>query len=374
MKVLFLIFHGFEEFNGISKKIRYQIQALKDNDIETHTCYLTDDHGHKKRMIDNDILKDYGCGIKGKILKRTEFKSIINYCKKEQIDYVYIRYDHNANPFTIRFIKRLKQVVKRIAMEIPTYPYDLEYKGLPAPYQRILFVDKCFRKTFAKHVDNIVTFSDYEEIWNRPTIQISNGIDFSQIKIKEHINDTTKELHLLGVATIHPWHGFDRAIKGLIEYYKNERELKIYFHIVGYGVPEVVEEYKQLVATHHLEEYVIFHSALFGEKLDEIFNKSDMGIGSLARHRSNIDKIKTLKNREYAARGIPFVYSETDDDFENMPYTMKAPANESPLDIDKLLHFFRSIDINPTKIRKSIENTLSWKVQMKQVINELIKE
>ena len=56
-----------------------------------------------------------------------------------------------------------------------------------------------------------------------------------------------------------------------------------------------------------------------------------MGIGSLARHRSGIDKIKTLKNREYAARGIPFVYSETDDDFEHQPYILKAAPDDSPL-------------------------------------------
>lgn len=30
MKGLFLIFHGFEAFNGISKKIRYQVKALKE--------------------------------------------------------------------------------------------------------------------------------------------------------------------------------------------------------------------------------------------------------------------------------------------------------------------------------------------------------
>lgn len=66
-----------------------------------------------------------------------------------------------------------------------------------------------------------------------------------------------------------------------------------------------------------------------------MFNQCDFGIGSLGRHRSGIDKIKTLKNREYAARGIPFIYSETDEDFEQMPYVLKAPADESPIDIKK---------------------------------------
>lgn len=370
MKILFLIFHGFEEFNGISKKIRYQVQALKDCGLETCVCYLTDNNNHKKRMIDDEILKDYGNGIKGKILKRIEFQSIINYIKEQNITLIYLRYDHNANPFTIHFIKKLRRNGVKIIMEIPTYPYDQEYKGLPLPYQRILFIDKCFRKRFARHVHKIVTFSDYNIIWNRPTIRISNGVDFSQIKVKKYINDTSKEFNLIGVATLHPWHGFDRAIWGLVHYYKKPHTLKIYFHIVGVGVPLVVDEYKKIVKDNNLEEYIIFHNALYGEKLNEVYEKSDMGIGSLARHRSHIDKIKTLKNREYAARGIPFIYSETDSDFEDMPYILKVSADDTPIDINNLIDFYRSIDVTPSKIRATIENTLSWKIQMQKVIEE----
>lgn len=374
MKALFLIFHGFEEYNGISKKILYQIQALKDCGLETHVCYLNDIDDHKTRMLDNEVLRDYGSGVKGKILKRIEFKSIANYVRDNNIDFIYLRYDHNANPFTIKLVKQLKKSGAKIAMEIPTYPYDQEYIGLPAPYQRILFVDKRYREKFARYVDKVVTFSDYESIWNRPTIRISNGIDFSKIKVKPHLNDTSKEFHLLGVATIHPWHGFDRAIAGMINYYKTNPELKVYLHIVGFGVPEVVDEYKRMVSENHLEEYIIFHSALFGKELDDIFDKSDMGIGSLARHRSNIDKIKTLKNREYAARGIPFIYSETDDDFENRPYIMKAPADDTPIKIEELISFYRSIKMTPMEIRSSIENTLSWKHQMQIVIDQMFKK
>lgn len=86
-----------------------------------------------------------------------------------------------------------------------------------------------------------------------------------------------------------------------------------------------------------------------------VFEQSDMGIGSLARHRSGIDKIKTLKNREYAARGIPFVYSETDDDFEHQPYILKAAPDDSPLDIEKVIRFYQSLKTTPLQIRMSIE-------------------
>lgn len=372
MKALFLIFHGFEEANGISKKIRYQIKALKACGLEVDTCWLDDAHDHKRRMINDTILNDYGTGFKGKILKRIEYGSIIKHVRENNITVIYVRYVHNASPFTIRLMKQLKKTGAYIVMEIPTYPYDQEYKGLPLPYQRILFFDKCFRKRLAHYVDKIVTFSDYDQIWGRPTIKISNGIDFSQIKIKQSVAPHT-DLRLIAVATIHPWHGFDRAIEGLALYYQKNPVRKVYMHIIGSAVPEVLSQYQQSVRKNRLEQYVFFHGSLFGEALDKMFDESDFGIGSLARHRSQIDKIKTLKNREYAARGIPFVYSETDDDFEKMPYILKAPADETPLDIKKIIDFYDSIRFTPKEIRSSIEKTLSWKRQMQYVIEETFK-
>ena len=76
------------------------------------------------------------------------------------------------------------------------------------------------------------------------------------------------------------------------------------------------------------------------------------------------------KNREYAARGIPFIYSEIDDDFENMPYIMKIAADETPVDIPQIIQFYQSIDRSPEKIRNSIKH-LSWKEQMKKVIESI---
>lgn len=374
MKGLFLIFHGFEEFNGISKKIRYQVKGLEECGLDMHTCWLDDSNNHKRRMVNDSVIADYGCGIKGKILRRTEFNSIVSYVKKEKIGFIYIRYVHNASPFTIYLMRQLKKTGAHIVMEIPTYPYDQEYKGLPFPYQRILFIDKCFRQRLARYVDKIITFSDYDIIWKRPTIHISNGIDFDEIKVKSSMNDTSKVLNFIAVATIHPWHGFDRAIAGLADYYSNEHSAtKVHLHIIGSAVPQVMLQYKELTAQLQLGEYVHFYGPLYGTDLDDMFNKCDFGIGSLARHRSNIDKIKTLKNREYAARGIPFVYSETDEDFEQMPYVIKAPADESPLNIKQIIMFFQSLIMTPKQIRNTIIHKLSWKKQMQQVVKETFK-
>ena len=367
-KVLFIIFHGFDPNNGISKKISYQVNALKQCGMEVHLCYM-DENGAKKRIIDGNIIADYGNGILSKILKRIDFSAISRYVKDNHINIVYIRSNHNANPFTIRMVKQMKKYGAKVVMEIPTYPYDSEYEAQGMSKQ--IFQDRLFRNHLAKQLEAIVTFSDYEQIFGQRTIRISNGIDFDSVKMKTTINDTSKELNLIGVAEIHEWHGFDRLVKGLADYYSKSQNYIVRFHVVGYFFSaEIGNEFKKIVTDNHMEDYVILYGKKHGQELDRLFEKCDFGIGSLGRHRVGIDKIKTLKNREYAARGIPFIYSETDSDFDTRPYVLKAPADETPIDINNIVSFYHSISILPKDIRDSIIS-LSWENQMKNVLNNI---
>ena len=195
MKALFLIFHGFDPSNGISKKISYQLEALKQCGLDAHICYM-DENGSKKRVVDNQTIADYGHGFISKIKKRTDFSPIINYAKKEKIEFVYIRSDHNANPFTIDMVRKMKKAGMKVVMEIPTYPYDQEYVN--KAMQRKLIQDKRFRNRLAAEMDGIVTFSDYDIIFGQKTIRISNGIDFDNIRQKSKCNSTEKEINLSG--------------------------------------------------------------------------------------------------------------------------------------------------------------------------------
>ena len=370
MKALFLIFHGFNPANGISKKIHYQVNGLKACGVDTRLCYMDETTGRKLRMVDNHVLRDYGSGLKSKLLKRTEYSSIIEYARKERIDFVYMRSDHNANPFTIHMVRKLKETGIKVVMEIPTYPYDQEYESLSR--RKFLFIDQCFRKILARQLSGIVTFSDYPIIFGKPALQISNGVDFSQIPLKRKINDTNHELHLIGVAEIHYWHGFDRLVRGLANYHQTHPSYKVYFHIIGefFGEREK-KEILPVIKQHGLEEYIILHGARHGKELDDLFEQADMAIGSLARHRSGIIHIKTLKNREYAARGLSFIYSEIDSDFENKPYILKAKADESPIDIYQIIEFYKWQKLSPEQIRNSILS-LSWKSQMNKVLSCLM--
>lgn len=370
MKALFLIFHGFDKANGISKKIHYQVKALKECGVDVRLCYYDiTANGDRRWMVDDEIIADFGKGVTAKIWKRIYYKAITEYARREKVDFVYIRSFHNANPFTLRMVSCLKRNGAKVVMEIPTYPYDQEYISRSMKLE--LAIDRCFRHQLAKKLDGIVTFSNVETIFGGRTIRISNGIDFDAIPLKRSKNDTSHELHLIGVAEVHYWHGFDRLVNGLAEYYRTNPEYKVYFHIVGPLAGERErEDILPVIRNNHLESYVILHGPLHGNELDAQFEKADFAIGSLGRHRSGITNIKTLKNREYAARGIAFVYSETDEDFDTMPYVWKATPDDTSINISKLIEFYQNKVWDPQIIRDSIKH-LSWKEQMHKVINEV---
>ncbi len=377
MRILFLVYHGFSEYSGISKKIHYQVKGLRENGHDVRLCYYGfAENGHRCRYIDDKVIKDYGSGKWAGLHQRMDYNCIYDYCVQERIQFVYARCFQNANPWLIFFFKKLKKAGVHAVTEIPTYPYDSEFVGFSRMTRLNLKIDQTFRNFLYPNMDAVVTFSDAEEIFGQRTIRISNGVDFDSIPLHQSsaISHQPLELHLIGVAEVHYWHGFDRLIAGIGEYYKNGGKRDVFFHIVGgVGPSEMYDSmhapgFSELIEKYHIKDKVVFHGQLFGKELDDVFNQCQFAIGSLARHRSGITNIKTLKNREYATRGIPFVYSEQDTDFDNQPYVLKAPADESPVNIQQIMDFVDSFKMDPKDIRQKVEH-LSWKKQMQQVVD-----
>lgn len=306
---------------------------------------------------------DYGC--------------IYDYCVHEGIEFVYARCFQNANPWLIRFFKKLRKAGIHAVTEIPTYPYDQEFKNFGWKMRMGLKIDQLFRNALFKQMDAAVTFSDATEIFGQRTINISNGVDFDSIPLHSLQTSHPSPLHLIGVAEVHEWHGYDRVMSGLGEYYalasRRSPLPPVFFHVVGGVHPHrMSSDFAPIIEKYGLQDKIIFHGQLFGQQLDNIFNQCQFAIGSLGRHRSGITVIKTLKNREYATRGIPFIYSEQDSDFDHQPYVLKAPADESPIDIQQIIDFMDHFTMKPEDIRKTVEH-LTWKIQMQRVVDAIYK-
>ena len=384
MRILFLVYHGFSEHSGISKKIHYQVKGLRENGYDVRLCYYGfAENGHRCRYVDGKVLRDYGSGRMAGLKQRIDYDCIYDYCQREKVEFLYARCFQNASPWLIRFFRKLRKAGIKAVTEIPTYPYDEEFKDFFFKQRMELKIDQLFRRRLFREMEAAVTFSDAEKIFGQRTIRISNGVDFDSIPL--HQPKPTLQgkkvgekvaLHLIGVAEVHPWHAFDRVVAGLGEFYSKKtaadsQQLEVFFHIVGGVHPNQMTRYfTPLIEKYQLQDKVIFHGTLFGKELDDVFNLCQFAIGSLGRHRSGITVIKTLKNREYATRGIPFIYSEQDSDFDHQPYVLKAPADETPINIEQIIHFMEHFTMSPEEIRATV-GQLKWSIQMQHVVDAI---
>ena len=390
MNILFLTYHGFDPGSGITKKMFAQVKGLRQNGHTVHLCsYDVAADGSRCRYVDDEVIRNYGRGPLSALRQRISLGCIYRYCLDNGIDMVYARHFMNASPFLVRLFRRLRKAGVKSVMEIPTYPYDQEFRGFSFSQRMRLHYDQLFRHALARQMEAIVTFSDEERIFGQRTIRISNGVDLDTIPL-HHPSPSTlhpgrtspsgegqvgaSTLHLIGVAEVHVWHGYDRLLRGLGEYYRSGNvPVEVFFHIVGAVWPNEMEGtdyipgFRPILDEYGLHDKVIFHGQLFGDALDAVFTQCRFAIGSLGRHRSGITSIKTLKNREYASRGIPFIYSEHDSDFDDKPYVLKAPADESPINIRAIIDFMDRFTMPPADIRRTVEH-LSWRRQMQQVV------
>lgn len=88
MKALFLIFHGFDKANGISKKIHYQVKALKECGVDVRLCYYDiTPHGERRLIVDDEVIADFGTGTTSKMWKHVYYAPIIEYARCENTNW-----------------------------------------------------------------------------------------------------------------------------------------------------------------------------------------------------------------------------------------------------------------------------------------------
>jgi len=295
-------------------------------------------------------------------------------------DVVYIRYfvpSIVSVPVFMLLLKFLKPKV--CVLEIPTCINNAE-KELYGPKEGIRkaisrYVFRYWTKLLTNFADIIVTITHCNELYRNVIVASGNGIDLKNIPMRKNLAflfDTVHSFKVIGVANVSFWHGYDRVIKGLFEYYKTNPSINVYFHIVGAGAE--LENLKKLTESLGLSEFVIFHGPKYGEELDRLFDEAHVAIGSLGNHRKGVRVSADLKTREYCARGIPFVISYDDVDFPNdFPYMLKVPADESPVDIEQILQFYERIKNRDIvkEMRDYAEKNLSWEAKLKPVIDEI---
>lgn len=350
--------------SGVERKVRAQHKALD----ELVGCQLV-------------ILPpaEYTGSISEKIIRRLPFTAAWRKWKYggefDDADFLYIRQVYHDDCF-VRYLRDIRTSNPKIKIiyEIPTYPYDGE-SNITLSNAAFVAKERTARLAAAKYIDRIVTFYNQKQIWSVQCIDLINGYDFSAVSLPlRNIGDT---VNMMSVSATAFWHGYDRVIEGLREYYENGGTENIVYHLVG----NVLPEHKNAVEDYGLQQHVIFYGGLSGEPLKAVFEKSCIGIDVLGGHRKNYPVSSSLKSREYAAYGLPVITSSPIDylpaDYE---YQLVAPYDDSPLNIQVVLDFYHGIydgsDCNAVarQIREYAASRCDMSIAMKPVADWILEE
>lgn len=390
---MFLYVSSFEDLEaapGIEKKIRGQLKFFYKKLGDYIVIYTKNENIYFEKQLKNEnssrkvIIGKIGNEFSKVLYYRKVYHFLINnnFRGENNGDNIaYIRFS-TFDVYMLMLINYLKNTNWRVILEIPTYSFINEWKkaGIKGLYKFINFY--LFGKDTLKKIDLIVSIgSEPKEPallkqYSDKIIVINNGIDLESIKVSEKITSSDMtNFNVIGVANVAPWHGYDRVIHGLYNYYNyNLNTLpKIVFHVVGVGPS--LSDLQKLVKSTGLENYVKFHGIKTGEELEKLFSQSDVAIGSLGLHRTGGGN--PLKNREYCARGIPFVYAGDDPGFpEDFPYAIKVPSDDSPMQIDEVLKFYSDLILRfpnyKTEMRKYAEQNFDWEQIMRRVLNTVV--
>lgn len=350
-------------FLGVERKIKAQIEAFNKNNIESEHLNFPPINNNLLSKV-NRRINPLSCNSYIDLSKEIDFL---------KYDILYIRYTLADFTF-IRLIKRAKENNPniKILIEIPTYPYEGEYKSIRK--MPILIKDKMFRVQLKKYVDYIVTFSDDTKIYGIDTIHIDNGIDLNNLPLSRLNNLNNNEMNILAVANVSFWHGYDRLIKGISDFYNDKSEKRIVnFYIIGSGLE--LEKLKEVAKDTGVEKNIHFEGFKSGKDLDLYFDKCDIAVDHLGLHRKGMNKLSSLKSKEYCGRGIPFVLAHNDLAFKDYRYVYKVNDDETNINISELFEFKNEVcgDKNYKNEMRKYSERFNW-VNIIKIIKSKIEE
>jgi len=352
MKLLYVSFENAAELSsGVNKKIRNQMKVFR---IAGYNVTLIARYDNGIVQEDETSRQIISFGDEGKLSLR---KKICAYAAdtKGKYDCCYIRFQFFC-PYVLRMVRRMHSTINHILMEIPTYPYEAELlqqgiKGIPK-----LLCDRLYRYPTARYIDRFVVVLRSEPLYHKECIMIKNGVDIDMIKpiYGSRAGDT---IHLLAVALMAPWHGYDRLIEGLARYYAAGNTRKIMLHLVGDGAE--TWRYRQLVEKLQLQDDVLLHGKMSGEALEQMYEHCDIGISVLAGFRKKLARESNLKTVEYCAKGLPVICTANDTAFDSdYPYKCYIPSDETPIDVNKIVQFYDNVYGSESReaVARSIRN------------------
>ncbi len=362
---------------GVLKKVADQTEAFRQNKAEIYTI-VYGHHDPEVHKFDGIHYVDIHPKSNRYILQLFEvrnhsFQMAMKKIEELRPDVIYSRY-MGGGPHAIQFAKKARSFSPLILeiQAIVTKELAMQKKWAFLAMETF-FGRQVIRKANALIANTHSVKDYYANKFQIPAYCIGNGANVAALPLRTP-PPMNEEIHLLFVGSILRWHALDRLIEGLYQYQGNR---KIILHLVG--KEEDNGEIRRLCHKRNLHDQVMFHGYREYAELDGFFNAAHIAIGCLGFHRKGVDEGSTIKNGEYCARGIPFIYGHIDPDFpEHFPFTQSFPASEDPIPISEVVSFLDRVMADPNhpdQMRKFAFDHLDWSKKTQillDVLNRLI--
>ncbi|MFT7155115.1 MAG: hypothetical protein ACI8Q1_000115 [Parvicella sp.] len=163
-----------------------------------------------------------------------------------------------------------------------------------------------FKNRTISYLDGLVAVT--EELakkyraYDKPVVVVSNGYDYSLLESKDNSKISLGK-NIIFVCSNLPWHGLDKVLMLARHFTKYD------FHLVGPNL--------QLAESNFKHGNLIYHGFLSKTELNDIYERMDIGIGSLSLYLYELTEACPLKTREYLAHGLPVVLGYKDSDISD---------------------------------------------------------
>jgi len=180
----------------------------------------------------------------------------------------------------------------------------------------------------------------------RRSAVIANGIDIGAVPASGFRRWDGGPLELVwACGRFSPWHGLDRLAAGL-----RGAVPPMTVHLLGEAPPGLGPAF-------------VAHGPLAGAAMEAVYARAHLAVGSLALHRAGLSQACPLKEREYLARGLPFLTAHGDPDApDDAPWRCRLPAGDEPVDAARIVAFAEACrSLDPAQLRADADRLMGWR-------------
>lgn len=380
-KVLFLMRYPLHRFDNLKPKFDGQMAAARA--LGHQVSFLGWDgtgvwlcqwkagdaaDGFSRQLL----VRSFLCGLPGyehTLLLVELMRGLKKAAARERFDGVYMRYMTTFRN-AVGALRAVKAGGAKLIVEHPTYPFS---KGKKTSWLRepvFRYADRVFRDIIPM-IDLYALIGDpcQGALDGRPAMNIANGVDVDRFP-PHHSRGQERNVGMLALASMTGCQGYDRILRGVASV-KDD----ITLYMAGGEGDGSLAEWKRLAEELELGERAVFCGQVHGAALDELTERCDIGIGGLGLHRMGQHSVRSLKLREYMARGLPFVYATDDPDLpRGSDCCLQLPNDDSLPDMEAILAFANKVKADPAlpgRMRAYARERMSWAGELRKVLERV---